>query len=72
MFIYRCHGGKEVSQRLRRGFCVLKRYAWPSFIRECEPNNLKGGYNEVTFISLWNGTMLLCLHAFACFVKTAV
>lgn len=72
MFIYRCCGGKEVSQWLRRGFRVLKRDAWPSFIRECEPSNLKGGYNGATFINLWNGTMLVCLHAFTCFFKSAV
>lgn len=72
MFIYPCHGGKEVSQRLRRGFRVLKRDAWPSFTRECEPNNLKEGYNGATFINLWSGTILLCLHACACFFKSAL
>lgn len=52
MFIYHCHRGKEVSQWLRRGFRVLKRDAWPSFIWECEPNNLKVVYNRATFINL--------------------
>lgn len=72
MFIYHCHSDKDVSQQLRRGFRVLKRDAWPSFICECEPNNYKGGYNGAMFINLWNGTMLLCLHAFKCFFKSAV
>lgn len=72
MFIYCCRGGKEVSQRLRQGLRVLKLDAWPSFICESEPNNLKEGYNGATFMNQRNGTMLLCLYAFTCFLKSAV
>lgn len=72
VFVYCCHGGKEASQRLRKGLYVLKWAAWPSFICESEPNNLKRGYNGATFINRWNETMLVCLNAFTCVFKSAV